>query len=154
MSNDEANWLHGERIECLSCHQPLYRVDHSPFYDEYFLYCDRCPIRVEVSYYDAVLKQVTQTLSPDQSDAYIALMRAIEARLKPCVCGGTFRYDAPRRCFTCHTPVILDDPANIDLFPWIDYPLPDTPKHTAEELEEEERWMAQFIRAEDKWQDG
>ena len=34
--NEEENWLHGKQIECPNCHQWLYRVDHSPFYDEFF----------------------------------------------------------------------------------------------------------------------
>src|SRR5690349_7695854 len=72
--NEETNWLHGERIACPSCQQPLYRVDHSPFYDEHLLYCDRCPIRVEVSFYDPVYHHLTQTLSRDGGEKYTALM--------------------------------------------------------------------------------
>jgi hypothetical protein len=118
--DEEANWLYGEHFECPNCHQQLYRVDHSPFYDEYFLYCDSCPMRVEVSYYDPVYKHIDkhirQTISKDESDMYTALMQAIEARLKPCACGGSFRHDSPRRCIICHTPVIIDDPIGIDLW--------------------------------------
>lgn len=148
--NEETNWLHGEPIECPACHQPLYRVDHSPFYDEHFLYCDQCPIRVEVSFYDPVYQHLTQTLSRDEGDTYVTLMRALEGRLKPCICGGTFRHDAPRRCFSCHMSVIIDDPDGVDL--WDGRFSTDDPTH--EELEEERRWMAQFIRTEDKWRDG
>lgn len=110
MLNDETNWLHGEHIACPSCHQQLYRVDHSPFYDVHFLYCDRCPIRVEVSFYDPVYTQVMQI------ECYEVLMQTLEAHLKPCGCGGTFRHDAPRRCFTCHTPVIVDAPDGVNLW--------------------------------------
>jgi hypothetical protein len=84
--DEDVNWLHGERIECPQCHQPLYRVDHSPFYDEDFLYCDQCPIHVEVSRYDPAYDQVVRTLPPGHD--YATRMRAIEARLKPCSCGG------------------------------------------------------------------
>jgi hypothetical protein len=143
------NWLHGARIACPSCHQPLYRVDHSPFYDEHFLYCDRCPIRVEVSFYDPVYTHITRRLAQDEGERYVALMRALEARLKPCMCGGAFRHDAPRRCFTCHTSVIFDDLEGVDL--WDGRFASDAPIH--EEGEEEERWRAQFIRAQDIWRD-
>jgi hypothetical protein len=34
------------------CHEQLYRVDHSPFYDCYFLYCDHCPMLADISFYD------------------------------------------------------------------------------------------------------
>lgn len=151
--NDEENWLHGERIKCSRCHQWLYRVDHSPFYDEYFLYCDRCPIRVEVSFYNPVLKlverQVRQAPETGQRELYQALMRAIEARLKPCLCGGTFRHDAPRRCFTCYTPVISDHPNGIDLYPgWMDVSELDASLEV-----QADHWTAQFTRTEGIWQD-
>ncbi len=147
--NEETNWLHGERIACPSCHQPLFRVDHSPFYDAHFLYCDQCPIRVEVSYYDPVYQQLRQPLSRDEGDTYAALMRVLEGRLKPCICGGAFRHDTPRRCFRCHASVIMDDPDGVDL--WPGHLSTDNP--TDEEVEEERRWMAQFIRTQDIWQD-
>src|SRR5579884_2738134 len=99
--DEEEDWLHGERFQCFHCHQRLYRVDHSPFYDEYFLYCNRCPMRVEVSYYDPVFervyKQVRQTYRTGEAELYVALMRAIEPHLKSCLCGGIFCHNAPRR---------------------------------------------------------
>jgi hypothetical protein len=148
---EDVNWLHGERIECPQCHQPLYRVDHSPFYDEDFLYCDQCPIHVEVSRYDPAYDQVVRTLPPGHD--YATRMRAIEARLKPCSCGGAFRYDAPRRCPVCHAPVIVHDPTGIDLSLWSDLVLPDAPDPTDEELEKEEQRLAPYIRADDLWRD-
>jgi hypothetical protein len=151
--NDEENWLHGERIECSGCHQWLYRVNHSPFFDEYFLYCNCCPIRVEVSFYDPVVKQgeqqVRQASEARQGERYVALMRTLEERLKPCRCGGRFYHDAPRRCFTCHAPVISDDPIGIDLYPaWMDVSEPDASLEM-----QAEQWAAQFTRTEDIWQD-
>jgi len=59
--DEEINWLHGEQVECSNCHQQLYRVDHSPFYDEHFLYCDSCPMRVEVSYMERWMAQFIRT---------------------------------------------------------------------------------------------
>ena len=82
-----------EQIHCPHCHLLLERVDHSPFLDNYWLYCNRCPIRVEVSSYDPVLEQVQnqvrQATGTDRGERYYgALMRAVEARLNPCRCGG------------------------------------------------------------------
>lgn len=151
--NDAENWLHGEQINCSQCHQLLYRVDHSPFYDEYFLYCNRCPIRVEVSSYNPVFKQVEQQVKQAsearQGEWYMTLMRALEERLKPCRCGGRFCHDAPRRCFTCYAPVISDHPNGIDLYPgWMDVDEPDASLEM-----QAEHWTAQFVRTEDIWQD-
>jgi len=147
--NEETNWLHGELIACPVCHQPLYRVDHSPFYDEHFLYCDQCPIRVEVSFYDPVYQHLRQTLSVEEGERYAALMQALEVHLKPCNCGGIFRHDAPRRCFRCQTPVIIDTSDSVDL--WPGHFSSEAP--TGEEEENERHWMAQFIRTEDLWRD-
>jgi hypothetical protein len=153
--DEEENWLHSEQIECPSCHQLLYKVDHSPFYDEHFFYCDRCPIHVEVSYYDPVYQQIQESIrqinTSLQRDDYTALMHALEERLQPCTCGGTFRHDTPRRCFICHTPVIIDTPLGIDLFRWHDAFLTDCIDIPDKVLEDEERWMSQFVRTENKW---
>ena len=147
--DEEENWLRGERTECAVCHQALYRVDHSPFYDEYFLYCTQCPIHAEVSLYDPVYQQVSQSLVTGHNA--MALMRAVEARLNPCACGGTFRHDAPRRCLTCHAPVIVDDPAGVDLFFWHEAMMPDGPDLRDDELDEFEARMAPFARTTDLW---
>lgn len=154
--NEEENWLHGEQIECPACQQQLYRVDHSPFYDEHFLYCDRCPIHVEVSYYDPVYERLYKQIyvpgnDQPQEDADTCLMHALEARLRPCTCGGAFRHDASRRCFSCHAPVIIENPLGIDLYRWCAALLSDGVDLTDDVLEEEARWMSQFVRAEDKW---
>jgi len=48
-------WLHPHRVVCPQCHAQLFSVLHSPFADDYVLYCDRCARRVEVSFYDPVV---------------------------------------------------------------------------------------------------
>ncbi len=148
MAEDD-NWLHSAKVICPSCGQELYRVDHSPFYDDDFLYCDRCPIHVEVSFYDPVYTAVEGEVSRFTE----AFRRAVEARLKPCLCGGTFRYDAPRRCLACHTPVIVEDPRGIDLSFWSDLYLSDGSDWTDELMEAEERRHAPFTRTDDLWKD-
>ena len=54
----EDDWLNGRPIVCTSCGYQLYRVDHSPFDDGWLLYCDCCPRRVDVSFYDPVVRQI------------------------------------------------------------------------------------------------
>jgi len=148
---DGDNWLHGERIECPSCHEALYQVDHSPFYDADFLYCDRCPIHVEVSFDDARYRAVAQRLGPKPDPAQC--MRAIEAALRPCACGGRFLYEAPRRCLHCPAPVITDHPRGIDLLFGSDLLLPGAPDPTNAEAEAEQQRFAPFIRVEDLWKE-
>lgn len=109
------NWLNEEWIQCPSCHQALFRIDTSPFDDNYHFYCDRCPVRREVSFYDPHLDQLERAL-PESEEHYTELVKMVEKHLKPCACGGMFRYDAPRRCFFCYAPVIIDDPMYVDLY--------------------------------------
>src|SRR5262249_29333407 len=132
---EDDNWLHGAKVVCPSCGQALWRVDHSPFYDEDFLYCDCCPIHAEVSFYDPAYTAVARDF-PRFTEAF---RRALEGRLKPCSCGGTFRYDAARRCLACHSPVIVDDPSGVDLSFWSDLLLSDGSDWTDELMEAEER---------------
>jgi hypothetical protein len=145
---EDDDWLHGAKVICPSCGQALWRVDHSPFYDEDFLYCDQCPMHVEVSFYDPVY----DALARDFPRGNVASLRAVEARLKPCTCGGTFRYDAARRCLTCHAPVIVENPAGINLAFWADlYPSSDGSNWTDERMKAEERRHAPFTSTEDLW---
>ncbi len=149
--DDDENWLHEEWITCPACGQSLFRIDQSPFDNSSHLYCDRCPIRVEVLPYEPEYEQIEQSLRPYQADQrqyYAALKREIEAHLKPCACGGTFRFDAPRRCFSCYAPVIVDGPAGVDL-----YLNDDGFSDDSERLKRYEAWRAQFVPTlEDIWQ--
>jgi hypothetical protein len=105
------NWLNGQQLRCPECGEELYLIDHSPFYDGYYLYCDRCPKRVDVSIYDPVMRDAP-------SVSYSELMAWIECRLRPCDCGGSFRHDAPRRCHQCGTVLSGVDPADgVDVWP-------------------------------------
>ena len=147
IAND--NWLNEEHIICPSCGQSLFRIDTSPFDDSYHFYCDSCPVRMEVSFYDPQLDQFEQTLpAPHESEERTSLLlKMMEDHLKPCTCGGTFRHDAPRRCFSCSAPVIIEDPAYVDLYLNED--------GFAQETEANERfeiWRSRFCPdVEDKW---
>jgi hypothetical protein len=138
-------WLHGEHLRCPRCQSDLWRVDHSPYYDEAFLYCDSCPRHAEVSYYDPHYNHAV----PDET----VRIERIETRLKPCVCGGHFRFAAARRCLTCWTPVIVADPAGVDLFYWEPYFDEETPLPPEGELKQAEQEMSRFARTADLWLD-
>jgi hypothetical protein len=148
--NDE-HWLRPKVIECPRCGVRLFRVEISPFYDCYFLWCDQCPRRVEVSFYDEPMKQIqAEVAKQDKESRYEPLMRAIENRLQSCVCGGHFRHDSPRRCFSCNFEVIVGDTA-MDLSPctgWEDHPERDP---TAEEEERYNRFQREFVRKDSLW---
>jgi hypothetical protein len=74
------------------------------------------------------------------------LMRGIEARLRPCLCGGHFRDAAARRCHVCRAEVIVDG-SGWDLWPGF--------FGSGDETEELERQVQQFtdehIRRTDVW---
>jgi predicted nucleic acid-binding Zn ribbon protein len=137
---DTHNWLHAEHLRCPACYADLWRVDHSPFYDEAFFYCDTCPRHAEVSYYDPQYR--------DAAADEIIRIHEVEAHLKPCVCGGHFRFAAARRCPTCWTPVIVEDPAGIDLFYWEPFLDEDAP-----ELEPAAQKIQHLARTDDLWRD-
>ncbi len=127
--------LHSRFLDCASCGARLHAVAHSGFYDEWFLYCDRCPIHAEVSYYAAEAKSIHE-LPAEQRWA------ALEARLKPCTCGGTFRFDSPRRCYAC-SAVVLPSPCHDDLWPSL-FPEVDSGERDPEP--EEEATMQELLR--------
>lgn len=151
---DGENWLHAEGVACPNCNQWLFRIDQSPLDNTSHLYCDRCPVRIDVVPYGPVYEQIEQSLPPyeDGAEEHVAALRqAIEARLKPCPCGGTFRFDAPRRCFSCHAPVIIEDPFGIDLYPNQD-PFEPEESLDAERKKNLEAWYARFLPdLEDEW---
>jgi hypothetical protein len=109
------NWLNAAIIICPQCDVQLYRLDRSPMADEWMLYCDQCANRVEVSYYDSITLALDKAIPPGD-DHYHVLSTQIEDHLKPCDCGGTFRFNAARRCYHCLNPLIIDG-AGIDLWP-------------------------------------
>lgn len=150
------NWLHGEVFPCLACQEALFRVDRSPFYDSYRLYCDQCANCVEVDYYDPVTKALAERIRGEAPVApgwerTVAVLRSIEQRLKPCSCGGQYRYDAPRRCPFCLAPVLMDEPG-VDLWPgyfWVEEDAEPSPEQTAQA----EAYMEAHVRDRDLWLD-
>jgi|SRR5215467_15661640 len=118
---DPHNWLDSKEIECAQCGQKLHWVCHSPMYDESFFYCTQCPMRVEVSHYDdharKLRKMVESEVGESQTKQFIKLyIGLIERNLISCDCGGTFAYDAPRRCLRCFTVLPQSEPGR-DVWP-------------------------------------
>lgn len=152
------NWLHVAVFPCPGCREPLFRVDHSPFADDYHFYCDQCANSVEISFYDAVTRAIDRGIaSRGDTDPSWERERVkrhiIEARLRPCVCGGQYESDAPRRCPLCQAVTIADWPEDVDLWPgymWWEEDRDPTP----EESERAEAYITQTVRQRDIWRDG
>jgi len=148
-SSNTNSWLHPGLICCSRCQEALYCVDHSPFYDCYFFYCERCANRAEVGFYDPVYTALFNEIATGQGWAVSNLMSAVEQRLKLC-CGGHFRHDAPRRCHACQTEVITNAPW-VDLWPSY-YALDvDERDPTEEEFALVEAFEARRLRRSDLW---
>ncbi len=115
------NWLDSKEIQCAQCGQKLQFLWHSPMYDEIFLYCTQCPMRVDISHYDSraiklrkiIQRQVGEKSTQEFARLYIDL---IERNLTPCDCGGAFTHDAPRRCLHCFA-VLPQSETGRDVFP-------------------------------------
>jgi hypothetical protein len=115
------NWLDSKEIECAQCGQKLHWLRHSPMYDEIFLYCTQCPMRVDISHYDSraikVRKMVQREVGKKSNEEFATLyIHLIERSLTPCDCGGTFADDAPRRCLRCFA-VLPQSEVGRDVYP-------------------------------------
>lgn len=149
MDETDDNWLRAEHITCPHCAERLFAVIHSPFCDDYRLYCDRCPCAVEVSFYDPVCVAAVSALPKGRT--WEQTMAAIEPLLRPCRCGGQFRGNAPRHCFRCGA--ILPAAVNKDLYPHHVGVEPHG-EPTVEEQEQFDRFEADFILRKDLWSSG
>ncbi len=146
MDEADDNWLQAEVITCPQCGERLFAVAHSPFCDDYRLYCDRCPRAVEVSFYDPVQLEAVSALP--KGPTWEQTIAAIEPLLRPCQCGGQFRGKAPRHCFRCGATVPAA--ADKDLLPHYVGTEPDGDP-TAEEQEQFDRFEADFVQRKDLW---
>jgi hypothetical protein len=103
MINEDDNWLDAKVFDCPNCNKGLFTVGHSPFADDDSFYCNACPKRVEISFYDKLRRDLSKQLDGGSLSDLIPL---IENELKPCNCGGTFKYQSPRRCIYCSIVII------------------------------------------------
>jgi hypothetical protein len=142
----EDNWLDAAVIACPKCGTRLFRVIHSPFCDDYQLYCDRCPRAIEVSYYDPNYNKVINQFGQGRTREQI--MAAMEPLLKACKCGGRFRDTSPRHCFECGA--VVPEAATHDLTPYLGCEDLDRDP-TAAEQAAYEKFAATFIARSDLW---
>lgn len=155
-TDDDDNWLHASVFPCPHCGTQLFRVDRSPFADDYRIYCDRCPNSVEFSYYDDVCLQFDRdhrTDIPDPGHRWLALRDFIEAHLRSCDCGGSYRFNAARRCPTCGQPVVVNEPW-VDLYPSINGIEMEDRDPTPQEQDMYGRYSTAHMRTRDIWRRG
>jgi hypothetical protein len=110
--DENDDWLASEIIECPHCQIKLLWLEHSPFENGYYFYCDSCPKRVDVSIYDPVFIEIEEgqkikfeDLELWRKNYFENLMPLVEERLLPCDCGGNYRFKAVRRCLNCGVAV-------------------------------------------------
>lgn len=96
-----------ELIRCSSCDTQLLVIEHSPFENGYYLYCDSCPVRMDISIYDKKFEEVESELKKkyenfyEREDCLEILLSRLEKYLKNCSCGGHYRFDSKIRCLSC-----------------------------------------------------
>lgn len=82
---------------------------HAGFNDRVVLYCDTCSSTLTFSSYNPTYVAIVGEKHP-----WLLTKREkkkVEDRIKPCLCGGRFRFDAPPRCPDDNCPLkeILED---------------------------------------------
>lgn len=134
------NWLHSAVIQCPKCALDLWRVDHSPFFDCYRLYCQECPKSVEVSFQGGPGRGLSES--------------EVARLLRPCDCGVRFDPCAARRCARCNTPVLMgEDALGVDLDPSFGCTLEtlETLDLAPEQELAMETHQAEFVRTSNLW---
>ena len=150
MDREGNNWLRPSVITCPDCGIHLFRVDRSPFDDHYRLYCDRCPKQAEISFYDAGMNAIRDAIvKQNRNIDHSSLMQGIESRLNRCVCGGSFRAGAARRCYHCKAEVVTDSGVDVSIYTGCEDQQDRDP--TPEEMTAYETWLAEYVRTSDLW---
>lgn len=144
---DDDNWLNAQILSCPGCAAQLFAVDHSPYLDDHRLYCDRCPQAIEIRFHDPTYRRVCARLPAQHT--WEQIMTAIEPLLQPCECGGRFRGDSPRRCFTCGAAVPAA--AHQDLSPYTGCEGPESRDPSPEEQAAYDRFENEFLRRDHLW---
>ena len=142
----DENWLRAKVVRCSQCETLHFQVDHSPMFDCWRIYCNACAKSAEVSFYDQVVALVRGTHPPQYSKS--SFFEEIERQLRPCACGGSFLFDAARRCYNCNA-VVSDDSA-VDLYPFTGCEL-ESRDPTEEESAVYNEYWCRFVRAHDLW---
>lgn len=146
VSDEHENWLDAKVVQCPSCKVPIFQIVHSPFIEAWRIYCNRCPRSVEVSFYDEAVEPVWERFNATGDREQ--LFREIESMLRPCDCGGAFKFEASRRCFLCHG--VVTEATHVDVDPVFGGELEER-EPTEEEEELYEEYRQDFIREDDLW---
>jgi hypothetical protein len=149
--SEDDNWLNARTLACPRCETHLFAVDHSPFCDSHILYCDACPRRVEVGFYNPIYKELFAEVAGDGAEAsqYAALMSAIERRLMPCDGVGHYKHDAQGRCYSCSSIIDICEPG-VDLWPGFHNFNEDREPTEAEQALADE-FMMKYVRTANIW---
>ena len=111
-SYDKDDWLKSDFIQCQNCKADLLWIEHSPFENSYYLYCNSCPKRVDVNVYDSIFRKIEDGIKEEVGEElfrvkyFDLIMPVVEENLAPCECGGKYLFEAIRRCVYCNFPVI------------------------------------------------
>jgi hypothetical protein len=101
-------------IDCPKCHRTFHTNQeyayHAGFGNVGFLYCDSCPNLVVFGSFDPDYRKIVGRKVHPWVLGPFKRWR-VERRLKPCSCGGHFRFGAKPRCPLCNQaiPSILPD---------------------------------------------
>ncbi|MBI5300160.1 MAG: hypothetical protein HY877_07725 [Deltaproteobacteria bacterium] len=103
-------------LKCPHCRKNIHLKQkypyHAGFSDVGFLYCNMCPTLLLFRAYDLEFeKLVGETKVP--WSLILTEKKKVEDNLKPCPCGGHFRFDAYPRCPYCNQNVQSLLPDNI-----------------------------------------
>jgi uncharacterized protein YbaR (Trm112 family) len=92
-----------KNITCPSCKktielQGIVNPIHAGFNNTAVLYCDKCTSTLIIQVYDKKYNILVNKLPwlLDQKEKFL-----IENNLKPCSCGGSYKFDEPPRCPYC-----------------------------------------------------
>ena len=117
--------------QCAQCSAHVEVMNQSGMDSAMYLHCTDCRFRVGISIYssqyDAVCKEMESLgFEKDSDEAFDYSVARFEAMVKPCPCGGSFRYAAARRCLNCAHPIKAAKPGQF-LWPFV-------PEEAAQEL--------------------
>ena len=149
MSEEIENWLDAKVYNCPNCGNGLFEVGHSPFADEDIFYCDTCPKRVDVSFYDKKRNELANSIDRDNPRFIQELIQEIELNLKNCDCGGKYKYYSPRRCSFCSN-IVIEKKSSVELYPDYFYYKEDRDP-TEEECVKVADFNAEFVITKDIW---
>lgn len=93
--------------KCPKCRADLGGVVRGPYHAGFsnvgFAYCDTCGRTLEFGSHDETFRSIVGAQHPWGISAEERLR--VEERMRPCPCGGKFKFDAPPRCPICKASI-------------------------------------------------